>query len=596
MASGRTFWIAALLALAVAVLYGRTGGYPVLMEDDKIIITDNVRLRQGLTPENLRWAFTTRYASNWFPLTWLSYLATYHLFGHSPAALHLGNVLLHALSAAGLFILLARLTGSRWRSALVAALFAVHPQNVEGVAYINERSTVLNAFLGILALLAYERHARRPSWRLLILVAALTAGAMASKPAWVTLPFALLLLDFWPLARWRAAPPARLLLEKAPLFALAAAASALTFLAQRHGGMVRSTSQFPLGIRLENAALSYARYLGKMLWPAGLGSYPHPGFSITAAQASGAALLLAAISAAAVLGWRRRPYLLTGWLWYLGTMVPMAGIVQVGWQGMADRYAYLPVIGAFLACSWVLGELAGRSRPRRLAAAAACSAAVAGLAAASWLHIGHWRDHLSLQRHLVAVSPGDWTSQTSFGMELLRRGMIDEGVGHLEAAVRLKPDGPIARTYLGIVLSDLGRTAEALAHLEAAARAGSKLPDTYRRLGRLSAERGWPGDARDAFRSAVLLDPGSGEAHHGLGLALAQLGSREEALRHLRRAAALQPLRAEPLVDAGWMEEQLGRRDEARATYREALQRDPLNARARARLGAMTAREKGTNR
>ena len=369
--------VAAVLVLVTAVVFGRALGLPFVSIDDPEYVTANPALRDGLHVATVRWALTTGHAANWHPLTWLSHALDVELFGLAPAGPHAVNVALHCASALLLLLLLRRLTGSLWRSALAAGLFALHPLRVESVAWVSERKDVLSTALWLGTMLAWAGHVRAPSRRRLALAIGLYALGLMAKPMLVTLPFALLLLDAWPLRRLPARQPARdrdLVLEKWPLFALSAAASVVTFLVQRGVGAVRPLSAIPLAERLANGALAVWAYLGKWLWPVGLAVfYPLPERPVGLVPVAAALAGIALVSAAA---WRwraRAPHLLVGWLWYLGTLVPVIGLVQVGHQAMADRYTYVPSIGLALAVVWSLPDVGALGRRGRLALGAGAS-------------------------------------------------------------------------------------------------------------------------------------------------------------------------------------------------------------------------------
>ena len=459
--------------------------------DDPLYVTANRHVREGLTGAGLLWAFTANVASNWHPLTLLSHMVDCELFGLNPLGHHLTSLLLHTVSVVLLFEALRRMTGSVGKSAAVAALFAIHPTHVESVAWIAERKDVLSGLFWMLTMIAWERYVRQPSRRRYAVVALCLALGLLSKPMLVTLPFVLLLLDIWPLKR-----KGDLLKEKLPLFALSAASVVVTVVAQ--SGPIASLGELPLRLRLANAVLSYVAYLGKTLVPRNLAVfYPMP-TDFPAWKVMGAALLLASLTALAVLAVRRAPYVTVGWLWYLGTLVPVIGLVQVGGQSMADRYTYLPSIGLFLIVAWGLPELLGK----RTAAVLALAVVIA-LAVGTRLQLRHWTDSEALFRHAVAVTdrnflahlnlaqilagrgehgpamehfrtalairPGMWQTRASLGNHLRRWGRPAEALPHLETAVRLRPRNPRLHLYLAEALEDLGRTAEARRQREIAA-------------------------------------------------------------------------------------------------------------------------------
>ena len=542
------------LGLAALALYARTAAFALVHFDDDTYLADNAVVRGGLSWTSAAWAFTTFHFSNWHPLTWLSWLLEVRLFGFDPGVFHLGNAVLHAASAALLAVVLARLTGAPAPSLLAAALFAFHPLQVEAVAWASERKEVLAAFFGLLALLAYARHAERPSVARLGAVALAFAASLASKPSWVTLPCLLLVLDLWPLRRWAGLPPAalagelerprrtgaRLLLEKVPLLLLSAASSVVTVVAQARGGALNGL-ELGLGARAGNALVACVRYLGKVLWPAGLSPfYAYPADGLPAWQVAGAALLLAAVSSLAF-RWRRdAPHLAAGWCWFLGTLVPVVGLVQVGGQAMADRYAYLPGIGLFVALAWGAAALARREGWRRPVQAAAAAALVA-CAAVTWRQLGHWADHETLFRRAIEVEPASARAHAILAQGLWRDGRREEALVEAGRAVALAPASGRERANLGEMLRALGRRAEALQAFEEAARLAPRLPSAWLGLGAARADLGRLDEAVLALREAVALAPGDATAWRGLGELEAFRGRRAEAARAFRAALDVRP-------------------------------------------------------
>jgi tetratricopeptide (TPR) repeat protein len=494
----------------------------------------------------------------------LSHMLDWRLFGADPAGHHATSVALHAANAALLFALLDATTGAPWRSALAAALFGLHPLRVESVAWVAERKDVLSTLFWLSTTLAYAAWVRRPTRGRYAAVAAGLALGLLAKPMLVTLPAALVLLDHWPLGRLRSArdlwPRVR---EKLPLLAIVAAASVATLVVQRRGGAVGSLDVYPLATRLGNAAVSYVAYLRAAAWPVDLAVlYPHPRTVSGGAVAASAALL--ALVTAAVLAARRRPYLLVGWLWYLGTLVPVIGLVQVGDVARADRYTYVPLIGVAVAVAWSLPAW-----PRLVAAAAAV--VLAALALRTRDQIAVWRDSVALFSHALAVEERNPVAHGNLGYALAVRGETDRAIHHLERAVALRPDLLTARVELGNALHARGRVDEAAAHYAAAVALDGRSAPALTNLGRLLAERGRTAEAVALHERALAADPDSAAAHVNLGTALAGQGRTAEARRHFERAAALEPANAEAHNNLGNMLLAEGRTAEGLAAIDRAL-------------------------
>jgi tetratricopeptide (TPR) repeat protein len=539
------------LALSTLALYAQVRGHAFLHYDDNMYVTENPVVLQGLTWQGFLWAWTSLDAFNWHPLTWLSHMLDVELFGLDAGAHHLVNAALHAANAAVLFVVLATMTGAAGPSLVVAALFAVHPMHVESVAWVSERKDLLSTLFGFAGLGAYARYARRPgAWRYAAVAISFAASLMA-KPMWVTFPFLLLLLDFWPLGRVQrigpaSAPPppgpgdrptsspspegavldvsdarirpgesaspagrgpaarrlpafplSRLLLEKLPLLALSAASSAITVLAQERGGAIRGL-EIGFGARLANAAVSYVAYLARTAWPVGLSpQYPHAGSALPAWKAAAAALLLAAVTGLALAGARRMPWLAVGWLWFLGMLVPVIGLVQVGAQSMADRYSYVPLVGLFVAVAWGGAALVA-SRGLGPPLAVAASAAVVALAAATWRQVDHWATHESLFRHAVTVNPANGLAHHILSQGLAAAGKLDEALAHAREAVRLEPGLARVHKNLGYVLFRVGLVDESIASLRTAVALQPDYAEAYQNLAVAYARKGWAELANEA--------------------------------------------------------------------------------------------------
>jgi tetratricopeptide (TPR) repeat protein len=572
------------LAGIALVVFARALDFRFVSLDDNEYVTLNPEVRRGLTLDGTLWDFSTFYVANWHPLTWLSLQLDASFWKTTqgepdPRGFHLTSVLLHAANAALLFLALRALTGAPWRSACVALLFAVHPLRVESVAWVAERKDVLSLFFGLMALWAYAAYVRAPSARRYLAVALALALSLMCKPMLVTLPSLLLVLDWWPLRRvnvlgdWR-----RLIVEKLPLFALAAASCVVTYLAQEKGGATRGSELFPPAVRLENAAVSYVAYLAKTFWPFGLAPfYPHPGGALSGWQVAGAAVLLAGLTASAVLLRRRAPYLLTGWLWFLGTLVPMIGLVQVGNQAYADRYTYFPQIGIVLAVCWAVADLSA-ARPR-VAVAAAVVVAVA-LVARTESQLPTWHDSFALWQHALQVTGPNPTALVSLGTVEEEREHPQEAEEYYRKALAVPPESFLAHLNLGGLLARQGKYEEALAELAAARELAPGYPRIYTYLGNIWLDQGDPaaaarehgtalrlapnaaqsyvdlakdellldhlGTAADLYRKALKWDPINADAHYWLANVLLRhdpnvQNSDDEALAHLRAAVLANP-------------------------------------------------------
>jgi tetratricopeptide (TPR) repeat protein len=510
--------------------------------DDGDYVKGNPHVQGAFSAANLTWAWTTAHAANWHPLTWLSLMLDTQLFGTEAWGYHLTNLLLHLANTLLLFGLLRRLTGATLRSALVAALFAVHPLHVESVAWVSERKDVLSTLFGLLTLWAYARYAEAQGLRRYLLVVLGLALSLLAKPMLVTLPFVLLLLDYWPLRRWRSAAPAGwLLLEKLPLLVLSAASGTMTVWAQRHGRAFQELADLSLPARLSNALVSYVDYLRQTIWPLDLAPlYLHPGAGLPAWQVAGAALLVLAVTALALWGRRRWPYLLVGWLWYVGTLVPVIGLVQVGVQARADRYTYVPLIGIFLLLSWGLKDLARRWRCQEVLTCAAGLALICFMAI-TWAQARYWRNSVTLWNHTLEVTEGHYIAHNNLATVLVNQQEMAEAVRHFREAVRLRPDKPELHTSLGRALRESGERAEAARHFREALRLRPDNPKVHNTLALLLLELGEMEEAAQHFQEVLRLKPDNPAAHNNLGIILLNQGKQAEAIRYFREALRLQP-------------------------------------------------------
>jgi Flp pilus assembly protein TadD len=596
------------LALVTAILYWPIISHDFVTIDDQEYIQENPHVTPGLTWSGVSWAFETGYASNWHPLTWVSHMLDCTLYGLRPGGHHLTNLLLHAADTLLLFLLLNQMTGALWRSAIVAALFAWHPLHVESVAWASERKDVLSTLFWLLTTMAYVRYVResnggRPRSRAWYYAAlACFALGLTCKPMLVTLPCVLLLLDFWPLNR-RAPPPQPdgtptqpdslgwLVLEKLPLFALAAAASVVTYLVQATGGAVTTLEVIPPSARFANALLAYCRYLGKTLWPANLSvMYPYVKHWSTGSVLASAALL-AALSAVFLMRARRSPWLIVGWLWFLGTLVPTIGLVQVGSQSMADRYMYIPGIGLFILIVWGAAGLCGSSPLRRAILCALGVICLGACLAVTRVQLRSWRNGETLFRHAVAVTRDNYIALNGLGGAVDRLGRHDEALDLYSQSVALNPHYPEGQYNLGTSLMDHGRLNDAVTHLSLAVAGNPRYAQAQNNLGKAYLKLGDLDQAVTHLSRAVALSPDYPEAHYNLGTLLLMQSKLADSVAEFSIALRLKPAYAEAHSNLGIALMQLGRPAEGAAQLAEAVQLDPANPQAHFNLGVALLQE-----
>jgi len=536
--------IAAGLAAATFLLYLPALSNNFIEFDDPRYVTSNPVVKQGMSLHAIRWAFTTDSAANWLPMVWLTHLATVSLFGLDPKWHHAVNTILHAFNAALVFIVLRSMTGRRWCAVLVAALWAFHPLRVESVAWVTERKDVLAGFFFMLTLLAYWHYVRRPSWLRYGQVLALFALALMSKTVVVTVPFLLLLLDVWPLNRGRWTM--RTLAEKIPLLLLSAIASVWTVVLQHNGNEMKAQQFWSLGQRAANADVSVARYLMKTYWPTGLSAfYPHPGSWPAGVVIASSALIVGVT----LLAWQLRksmPYVIVGWLWFLGMLVPVSGLVQAGFQSMADRHTYLPSIGLFIMLVWA-GASVVSDRPLAMKLSTTFTVAVlAALAAVSWTRQKVWGTTFELFNDALAVDEQNWRAHDLVGGEWVKKGDNDAAMWHFQRSAELNPRNPFSFVYMGTVLRREGRISHAVA----------------------------------MFRTGVALAPEVALCHQWLGLGLAMQGDYAGADRELAEATRLAP--EDPAIPGVWALTMVarGRLDRAKELAQTALDLDPTDPKA----------------
>jgi Flp pilus assembly protein TadD len=560
------------LSFAVIIAYEPIRLNDFVNYDDFPYVTRNPNVNKGVTLESVLWAFTTPHFFMWHPLTSLSHMLDCELFGLNPFWHHLTNLLFHIFNTLLLFLIMKRMTGEVWPSIFVAAVFALHPLNVESVAWLAERKSVLSSFFWMLTIAAYIRYSENPGiWKYLLVILVFSLGLMA-KPIVVTVPFVLLLLDYWPLSRFRWAPQSRiknlpqaatvgisyksssawrLVGEKIPLIVLAAVLSVITFIAQKGGKVVKP---IPPIVRTTNAVVSYGRYIWKMLWPNKLAVfYPHPRV-VETGPLVGWSILLLCISILALFWRRRRPWLLVGWLWYIGTLIPVVGLVQVGGQAMADRYTYMPLIGLFVICGWGAKELATRWPFTKVALGTCAVIVLVMLTLCTRLQIGHWRSSITLYEHAIKATGGSALAHDNLGMTILRqKGDVEEAIAHHKAALSINPNYWHAHYNLAMVFSELGKTSQAVKHWTKVLQLRPNWPEAYSNLAGALYMQGKIDDAITYWLEAVKQKPDWAEVQNSLGMAFYRQGKNEEAISHWAEAIRLKPDWPEPYNNLAWL-------------------------------------------
>lgn len=588
----RAALIAALLVAGSLLLYAPVREHAFINYDDPEYVTENPHVVTGLTAENLLWAFTSPHSATWHPLTGITHMLDVEIWGLRPGPPLIENAILHALSAALLFLFFWRTTGDLGASAFVAAVFAFHPLRVESVAWVSERKDVLSTFFWMLTLHAYAGYARSPGRARYAAVLVCFALGLLAKPMLVTLPFVLLLLDLWPLGRFdlearAAASPARLLLEKLPLIALAIVVAIITFLAQRQVGAMVAFDEMGLGFRVPNAIVSYATYLWKSVWPANLAVFYPATHPVPLGQVAASAALLLAISA--LVAWQARPrrYLLVGWLWYLGVLVPVIGIVWVGEQARADRFTYLPQIGIAVMVAWGLPDLLRGWPPARAVLAGAATVSLAALAWATSLQLHHWRATEPLFEHALAVTERNYVIEGNLCADLSQRQQNERAMPHCEEALRLRPDFAKAHVTVGAILFESGRADEAIGHYEYALSLRPDSPLARFNYGLALTSRDQKKEALEQIEEALRLEPTYAKAHVVAAGLLEDLGRGDAAIEHLRLAVRYKPDLVAAHANLAIALERRGDKQEAIVHYREAARLAPDDVRAQFNLAAV---------
>ena len=509
--------ICIFLIASTLTVYWQITNHEFINYDDGIYVTENYHVQSGLTFESIKWAFTTGHAANWHPVTWLSHMLDCELYGLNPMGHHWTSLQIHLINSILLFLVLKMMTGALWRSSFVAALFALHPLHVESVAWVAERKDVLSTFFWILSVWAYVRYVRQPDKKRYFLLILFFILGLMSKPMLVTLPFVLLLLDFWPLSRFQSSTKGRydfsyktiagLIWEKLPLFAFSAASCIVTFFVQRHGGAVVPMETFPLTLRIANTFISYISYIEKTLWPQNLTLlYPYPK-TLSLGMAIGSGLLLLCISTVVFLARKRCSYLVTGWLWYIGTLVPVIGLVQVGAQSMADRYTYIPIVGIFIILTWGIADISARWQHRKILLLLFSVTALVSISICTWFQAGYWQNSVTIFTHTLNITNNNSIAHYGLGMAYDQQGKLDEAVSHYNKALKIDPCYAQAHHNLGTVLIRQGNTEAAIYHYSRALQLNPNYSKAYYNLAKAYMKLNKIESAIHYFQEALNIDP-----------------------------------------------------------------------------------------
>ena len=589
------------MLLVTLAVFAQTASHDFINFDDTIYVTDNPTVKEGLKARTVAWAFTATAASNWHPITWLSHMTDVQLFGLNPHGHHLTSVFIHTASALLLFLLLVQVTAAPWQSLFVATLFALHPLHVESVAWVAERKDVLSGLFWTLTLFLYVRYVKKPgAGRYLAALACFAVGLM-TKPMLVTLPVILLLLDWWPLNRFRQEDGGdtgeskpfikSLLIEKLPFLLLSALSSALTIYAQHHGGTMATLDKAPVGLRISNAIIAYATYILDTFSPHDLAIlYPFP-MSIYLGHLVGAALLLTLISAGVIYARHLFPWLAVGWLWFLVTLLPVIGLIQVGGQSHADRYTYIPLTGLFIMIAWGAPVLLEKWRYRREALIIMAGLTVCVMAAATWNQLGYWRNNITLYRHTLAVTSDNYLILNNYGIAMDQNGDYEAAIKLYQEALQIYPRSAFAHNNLGTVLARKGRYGEAIEHYQAALQLKPDYAMAMVNMGRSLADLGRNDEALARNEQALKLDPSSFDAHLNMAILLMKGGQNYLARQHYETALRLDPFSAKAPLNMGVELAQMGRLEEADDYFRQALAIDPDSVDANFNFGVFLAKQ-----
>jgi tetratricopeptide (TPR) repeat protein len=599
------------LILSTLLVYWQVRNFDFVNCDDSVYIYENPHMSSGLTWDNVIWAFTTGYASFWHPMTWLSLMLDRQLFGPDPGWFHLTSVFLHLANTLLLFAVLKKMTGSLWRSAFVAAAFALHPMHVESVAWIAERKDVLSTFFLLLTLAAYTDYTKRPTVvRYIGTLVLFTLGLMA-KPMLITLPFVLLLLDYWPLDRFelsqsvktsamqsrkstpsgsRYTPLHRIIMEKIPFLVLTIVFSVVTFLTQQKGGGLADITTIPLKDRFGNASLSYAAYIGRMFWPKDLAAhYPFSAHSIQSWQVLLCFLLMAGVSLLTLRFWRSRKYLLVGWLWFVGTLIPVIGLVRFTNSSYADRFTYIPYTGLFIMIAWGLPELLSKWPQRRIALGLSMAVVLTTLGICAHRQVSYWNDSITLFSHAIEVTRDNYVAHYSRGSAYVELGRWQEAIEDFNQAISISPGYAEAYNGRGNVYGRSGRYQEAIEDFNQAISISPGHAEAYNNLGIAYGGLGRWQEAVDAYKQGMRIKPDYADAYYNLGNVYGKLGRWQEAIDTYKQGMRIKPDYAEGLYNLGAAYGGLGRWQEAIEAYKQGIKVNPNFAEARYNLAKALA-------
>jgi tetratricopeptide (TPR) repeat protein len=578
------------LAVSTLLVFWQVRNFDFVNYDDNVYIYENPHVLNGLTADAVSWAFTTGFAEFWHPLTWLSLMLDCQLFGSKPAGFHFTNLILHIANVLLVFLVLKRMTNAIWQSAFVAALFALHPLHVESVAWVSERKDVLSTFFWLLAMLAYVRYVKQSGASRYLLTLLIFALGLMAKPMLVTLPFVFLLLDFWPLYRIKHFDRQviyRLVLEKIPFIILSIASSVIAFLAQQGSSLISSFVALPsLKFRIGNALISYAKYIEKMFWPGRLSVfYPHPGENVSVLYAVISAAVLLAVTILVIRFAKNHRYLVTGWFWYLGTLVPVIGLVKFTDSSYADRFTYIPYIGLFIMIAWYLPQLLSKWPQRKIALGLSMVLVLTTLGICAHRQTSCWNNSFTLFSHAIEVTQNNYIAHYNLGFAYGNLGRWQDAIDAYKQAIRIKPDYAEAHTSLGFAYGNLGRGTESIEAYKQAIKIKPGFAEAHYNLGIAYGKLGSYQEQIEAYKQAVRIKPDYAEAFYNLGLACDKLGSWREAMDAYKQAIKIKPDYVEARNNLGFAYGNLGRWQDAIDVYKQAIRINPDDAEARSNLG-----------